>query len=244
MRDYQKIVRRLEALPQAYIHRRVLGRVDGYPVYGMTLSQDRSLPTVLVMSGTHGDEPGSQEAGLAFLEADHSRWLPHMQIEVIPCLNPYGHVHDTRHNSQDVDINWAFLRDDVPEVTLVRKLIAGRRFKAVIDLHEDWESPGFYLYELTRGVPPIGQEITQRVADVLPLNLSQVIENEKARNGVIHPDLEAEKRRKGAGIPVALFQRHTDHLITTETPTHVEMAPRTRAHLIALERMMDAHCGG
>jgi len=77
----------------------------------------------------------------------------------------------------------------------------------------------------------------------LPLNLSPVIESEKARNGVIHPDLEAEKRRKGAGIPVALFQRHTDHLITTETPTDAEMTPRTRAHLIALEQMMDAHCG-
>ena len=32
-----------------------------------------------------------------------------------------------------------------------------------MDLHEDWESPGYYLYEQFRDMASIGPEITRRV---------------------------------------------------------------------------------
>ena len=75
-----------------------------------------------------------------------------------------------------------------------------------------------------------------------PLNILTTIGNETAKNWVIFPNLKVEKRRKGEGIPIALFQkRYTDHLITSETPTGEPMAHRIKAHLIALERMVEAH---
>ena len=158
-------------------------------------------------------------------------------------MNPYGYVHNTRPNRKGVDINWAFLRDDVAEIGVIRKFVEGRRFEAVIDLHEDWESPGYYLYEQVRGRSPIGREVTRKDSDVCSLNLSTKIENEEAKDGVIFHDLEAEKRWKGEGIPIALFQRRIiDHMITSETPTGEPMAHRIKAHLIALERMVEAHC--
>ena len=243
MRAYGDIERRVEALSYSYATHRVLGEVEGYPVFGVTLSQDASLPVLFINGGTHGDEPAGVEGALAFLEGDQSRWLGDFQFEVIPCFNPYGYVHKTRLNGQDVDINWAFLRDDVPEIGLLRRFIDGRQFRAVMDLHEDWEIPGYYLYEQVRGRPPVGQEITRRVSRVCPLNMNTRIEKERAENGVIHPDLNAEKRRKGNGIPIALFKGgYTDHLITSETPTCRPIETRVRAHLTALETMIGAHC--
>jgi len=241
MRDFAKIVRRLEGLAPHRARLRTLGHVEGYPVFAARVSSDEGRPTVLVLGGTHGDEPASVEAALRFLERDNAGWLEQVQFEVIPCLNPYGHVHDTRHNSQDVDINWSYLRTDVPEVSLVKGLIEGRRFEAVIDLHEDWESPGFYLYELTRGMGPVGPGITEEVSRFLQINQSGTIEKERATDGVIHPNLRAERRRKGAGIPVALYRHHTDHLITTETPVEADLGTRVHAHLVAIDQLVGAH---
>ena len=242
MRGYSHIVQRIEALSHPYMANRVLGGVAGYPVFGLSLSTDGSLPVIFVNGGTHGDEPAGVEAALAFLEQDQSAWLTHLQFEVIPCLCPYGYVNDTRFNAQDLDINWAFLRDDVPEIGMIQSLIDGRRFAAVVDLHEDWESPGYYVYEQYRNRPALGFEITRQVSEVCPLNLHAEIEGEISKDGVVHPNLDVERRRKGEGIPIALFQqRYTDHLITSETPTERPLPARVQAHLMALETMIAAH---
>ena len=36
--------------------------------------------------------------------------------------------HNARLNAQDVDVNWAFLRDDVPEIEILQGFLAGRGF--------------------------------------------------------------------------------------------------------------------
>lgn len=244
LRDYYDVTRRVESLRQRYVHRRVLGEVEGYPIFGLTCSLRSELPTVLVIGGTHGDEPAGVEAALAFLGRDQSPWLERFQFEVIPCFNPYGYVHNTRHNRQDVDINWAFQQDDVPEVEILRRLVEGRRFEAAIDFHEDWESPGYYLYELRREAALIGPDLVRRVSAVCPVNTNPCIEGAEARDGVVYPDLDAEVVRRGEGIPIVLFQRHTDHLLTSETPTGEAMDRRVQAHLIALDTVIEAHGGG
>ncbi len=243
MRDYSNLVNRVEGLSGASVAVSALGEVEGYPVLCVGLSRNPSLPTVFLNGGTHGDEPAGVETALAFLEGDHGRWLSHFQFQVTPCLNPYGYVHNTRLNRNAVDINWAFLRDDVAEIDIIRSLVEGQRFEVVIDFHEDWESPGYYLYEQVRGRSPVGPRVTRRVSEVCPLNLNRRIENEEAKNGVIFPDRAVEKRRRGKGIPIALFRHEvTDHMITSETPTGEPMKRRIQAHLTALEVILASHC--
>ena len=245
MRDYSAIVQRIENCEGKETVLRVLGEVAGYPVHAVRLSQDGTLPVVFINGGTHGDEPAGVEGVLAFLERSPGNWLDHFQFEVIPCLNPHGYVHGSRLNAMQVDINWAFLREDVPEIDLIKTFINGRRFEAVVDLHEDWESPGYYLYELVRNRPPAGSDITRRVAEVCPLNLNTTIEGERAVNGVVFPNMEVEKRRIEGGIPIALFQQaYTNHLITSETPTEAPMDQRVEAHQVALETILGGHAQG
>lgn len=244
MRDYNEIVKRAESLSSRGLHVQVLDRIAGYPVYCVSAGSDPSLPVIYVNGGTHGDEPAGTEGALAFLEMGCERWVNQFRFFVIPCLNPYGYVHNTRSNAQNVDINWAFLRDDAPEIALIKRIIHGRCFAAVMDLHEDWESPGYYLYEQVRGRPPAGPRIALRVSEDCPLNTQTKIEGEVARNGVIFPDLQAEKRRLGGGVPIVLFkQKYTDRLITSETPSTLAMEVRVRAHLVALETMLDVQAG-
>lgn len=245
MRDYNDVIRRTEALSQRGVGVDVLDRIDGLPVYCATSGNDPTLPAIYINGGTHGDEPAGTEGALAFLESSCAKWLDRFRFFVIPCLNPYGYVHNTRSNAQDVDINWAFLRVDVPEIGLLKRFIRGRKFAAVMDLHEDWESPGYYLYEQVRGLLPAGPRIANRVSGICPLNTQPEIEGETALNGVIFPNLEVEKRRLGGGVPIVLFkQSYTDRLITSETPSAMAMAVRVQAHLAALETMLEVHSGG
>ena len=241
MRDYNDIVRRIDVLNRPYIHRRVLGEAKGYPILCLTLSADDALPTILINGGTHGDEPAGVEATLTFLNQDHTRWLKALRFEAIPCLNPYGYVHNTRHNRQGLDINWAFFERGVPEVESLRRLIDSRKFAGIIDLHEDNESPGYYMYEQRRGSPGVGRELVRRVSAVCPVNTNSCIEGDPAVAGLIHPDPDAKTALRGNGIPIVLFQQNTDHYITSETPTEQPIERRIQAHLIALDTMVEYH---
>lgn len=244
MRDYTRIDSRVHALQRDYLQARELGRVQGYPVFGLSVRRGPERPAALLLAGTHGDEPAGVEAVFDFCRRGPERWLEHLSFEIVPCLNPYGYVHDTRLNAQGLDINWSYTRADIPELVLLRQLIRERRFAFVMDFHEDWESPGFYLYELRRDAPPVGREITRRVARVCPVNTSPQIEGYPADHGLIVPGPEREEEWRGKGIPIAMYHEHTDHLLTTESPTHLGLGSRIEAHVAALETVIEAHVAG
>jgi protein MpaA len=239
-RDYNNVVSRIEQLQDRSTRIEVLGEIAGFPIYRATQSRRSDLPLIMVNAGTHGDEPASVEGALQFLEGNSNGWLDRFQFEVIPCLNPYGYVHDKRENFQGIDINWAYRNDTVPEIDILKRHLIGRRFETMLDLHEDWESPGYYLYEQVRGRHPAGPAMVQRVSSACPVNTSPVIEGEIAKNGVIFPNLEVAKRRKGTGVPIVLFEKGiTDRLITTETPTGLSPGIRNQANLLAIEALLE-----
>ena len=243
MRRYADIVQRIEALAADDTEIQELAQIGDYPVFSVERGHRSDRPTVLLMGGTHGDEPAGVESVLHFLESGCDTWLRQLNFAAIPCLNPHGYVHDTRHNAQDVDVNWSYARDDVPEVQVIRRFVAGRRFAFVFDCHEDWESPGYYIYELRRGAPVVGAEVTRRVSALCPLNTSSKIEGLSAENGLIAPDPREEVARRAAGIPLVMFFEHTDHLLTSESPTERDMDTRVQAHMTALETVIEAHVG-
>ena len=79
---------------------------------------------------------------------------------------------------------------------------------------------------------------------VCPLNTSPMIEELPAVNGLIAPDADQEIERRGAGIPLVMFFEHTDHLLTSESPTELDLETRVRAHLTALDAIVAAHLSG
>ena len=118
--------------------------------------------------------------------------------------------------------------------------------RGVIDLHEDWESSGFYLYEMFGDRGPLGREMVDAGGTgFVRLTRMPRLRARVAVNGVIHPNMEVARRKYGEGIPIALVQRgHTGHLVTSETPTAQPMDVRVAAHLAAIEVMVEASCLG
>ena len=113
----------------------------------------------MILGGIHGDEPAGVEACLAFCDLNHQNWLNTFQFHIIPCLNPYGYVHNTRNNDQDIDINWAFSSKNLPEIQALCKFVNNQEYETIISLHEDWESHGYYMYEYRKDATTIGQNI-------------------------------------------------------------------------------------
>ena len=145
MRDYAEITERLQRL-DVPIER--IGTAHNYPIYQVRLASIIHTPKhVLITGGMHGDEPAGVEAVLQFLERDNTALLNKFSFIVIPCINPYGYVHNTRETLDGIDINRAFETEDAAEVAIVKKALGQTQFSLAIDFHEDYDATGFYLYE-------------------------------------------------------------------------------------------------
>ena len=213
-----------------------LGEVVGLPLLAARIGAGE--PAGLLMAGTHGDEPATVEAALQVLERPAGGWTGGLSLDVLPCTNPTGYVQDARETVQGVDINWSWSRHDVAEIEMLRRFLLGRRYRFVIDFHEDWETPGFYLYEHRLGVAAAGPRMITAVERVCRINRDAEIEGWPACNGVVTADSSRERITRGDGFPLVLLRDHTAHKLTTETPTELPMQLRVQAHHAALDALL------
>jgi len=236
-RDFSSIVARAQATNHEL---RVLGEVAGLPLLAARIGAGE--PAGLLLAGTHGDEPATVEAALQVLERPTIGWSRGLGLDVLPCTNPTGYVHDTRETAAGVDINWAWARHDVVEIEMLRDFLHGRRYRFVVDFHEDWETAGFYLYEHRLGVAAAGPRMIAAVegasASDRAINHDLEIEGWPARNGVVSADSSRERIEAGAGFPLVLLRDHTPHKLTTETPRELPMEQRVQAHHAAFDALL------
>jgi protein MpaA len=164
-RNYAQFVQRLDALPS--IDLSTIGLIGEYPVHCISLKNSREKTCkILLTAGVHGDEPAGVEAVLHLLENERSELLEQFSFAIVPCINPSGYVHNTRENGQGADINRSFEEDHVNEVHLIKDLLQGQQIDCFVDLHEDWEATGFYLYEGRRNKQWIGPDIISTVETI------------------------------------------------------------------------------
>ncbi|HUJ09152.1 MAG TPA: M14 family metallocarboxypeptidase [Verrucomicrobiae bacterium] len=243
IRDYAEIVQRLRALTRYQWGVEQVGEVWGYPFFRLRRQIGRSAPTILLTAGIHGEEPGSVEGALRWLESgEWAKWR--VNWFVLPCINPYGWERNQRRNAQRRDINRQF-RDthDCPEAELVKQLVRGRRFLFSVDLHEDVDAPGYYLYELAHAPQFVGERILQAVAKVIPLNRDKVIDGHPATGlALIRRDARADSLSRRRRWPMAyhLFLHCTDHILGSETPVRFPLNQRAVAHSVALGTALNA----
>ena len=129
----------------------VYGEVAGLPLLAAVKEGAADVPCVYLSSGIHGDEPAGPQALLRLLREDffdESRtWL------ICPVLNPMGLIAGTRENVSGLDLNrdYHFCKSDevCAHVRWFKKQRQeGRVPQLFLSLHEDWESSGFYFYEI------------------------------------------------------------------------------------------------
>lgn len=189
---------------------------------------------VYLSAGIHGDEPAGPLAMLQLLQ--ENQWPDDVALWVCPCLNPSGFALNRRENSGGIDLNRDYRHRQSAEVrTHVQWLQQQPDFDLVLCLHEDWESHGFYLYELNPDHRrSLAESIIEAVAAVCPVDPSPVIEDRPAQNGIIRPVFNLMDRPQWPESLYLVGQGKTCLSYTFEAPSDFPMATRVAALVIAV----------
>ena len=131
----------------------VYGESGGWPLLALTKRNPGPHPRIYVSAGIHGDEAAPPAALLRMIAGgvfdDRATWF------LCPMLGPSALARGTRENAEGVDLNRDYKDRRSGEIRAhVAWLERQPRFDFAICLHEDWESTGFYLYELNRQNSP------------------------------------------------------------------------------------------
>ncbi len=238
IRDYRDVIDRLEKISRRHkLTLTPIGDAAGYGHFLMTSRNGKPAARPIYLSaGTHGDEPAAVEGLLQWLERGEWR-ARNLNLFILPCINPWGYEHNRRENRDGVDINRQFRLGSCPEAQLVMRAVRGRRFDLAVELHEDVDSPGFYIYELKAEPPFFGEVIVRVVSKHGPVNRARVIEGMKSKIGVIRPSNFTSRmlRRKKWPLAFFLYTYHTPHKLTFETPGPRPFEVRVAQQIAALD---------
>lgn len=193
---------------------------------------------IYLSTGIHGDEPAGPLAVAQLVRENH--WPGNVELWLCPCLNPTGFPANRRENAAGLDLNRQYLHLNAAETRAhVNWLQQQPVFDVAICLHEDWESNGFYLYELNPdNRPSHSPEIIRRVAAVCPIDLSAEIEGRPADKGVIRPSADPRTRPEW---PEAfwLLTHKTRHSYTLEAPSDFPLETRVNALVTAVRVVLE-----
>jgi murein peptide amidase A len=196
----------------------------------LTLKREPSAPRkcIYVSTGIHGDEPAGPLALRQLLQ--ENRWPEDVGLWLCPCLNPEGFRRNRREDAHGLDLNRDYRQLRAPAIRAHTDWLQRQpRFDLSLCLHEDWESHGFYVYELNpENRPSLAPKIVERVAEVCPIDLSSMIEGREAKGGIIRPNLDPASRPEW---PEAfyLIQNKTRLSYTLEAPSDWPLPIRVAA---------------
>lgn len=149
---------------------------------------------VYLSTGIHGDEPAGPLAALRLFQED--QWPDDVAFWFCPCLNPTGFSLNRRENYQGIDLNRDYRAFQSEEV---RAHVAwlGRQpsFDLHLCMHEDWESHGFYVYEVNPDRrPSLAEKIVDAVSKVCPIEHAETVDDWPVKDGIIRPPFKPEER--------------------------------------------------
>lgn len=184
-------------------------------------------------AGIHGDEPAATEALIAWAEGNLAR-LARLPLLILPCLNPWGLLNNSRFNEDGIDLNRMFHEDSVEVIRALKRLLAPHQFALSLVLHEDYDGRGIYLYEVQRAPPYWGETLLAAAAAIVPLEGRLSIEGRRARAGVVRRRFDP-KRFPMMPEAIYLHLHHSERTFTVETPSEFSLEVRIRAHLAVIE---------
>jgi hypothetical protein len=197
---------------------------------------------IYLSTGIHGDEPAGPLAALRLLQ--ENRWPANAELWFCPCLNPMGFILNRRENDKGVDLNRQYRHLKAAETRAhIAWLERQPQFDFCLLLHEDWESHGFYVYELNpENRPSLAEAIITRVAETCPIDRSEIIEGRPAQNGIIRPNMDPHTRPQWAEA-FYLIVNKTRFSYTLEAPSDFPLATRVDALVIGVNVALQSISG-
>lgn len=215
--------------------REEIAMTDAGPICAWSRFSGKDAPTVYLSAGMHGDEPAGPLAVIQFwqeLDVSDVNWL------VCPLLNPAGLAAATRVNAQGIDLNRDYWQRHSLEVRAHAQWLVKQQVPDLfLSLHEDWETEGFYFYEISLGEdrPQLARELLHAVSAVCPIEEKAIIDDHAVREpGWIHHEPQADCPESW---PEAIFlaMRGCPLSFTFETPScALPLKQRIAAHGAAI----------
>jgi len=211
-----------------------------YPLIKIVLGRGNPR-RILISGGIHGDEPAGVETICSFLENKlYNQFLDNWEFTLLPCINPSGYEVGTRNNQDDIDLNRMFKETTAPQEVNFVKTVLDQPYELDLELHEDIDSPGYYLYQKDQSaeLSTLGRVILDKVESIHPLNLAENIEEVPADRGLLSRLSEPNEME---WWPMALyaFTRGCNHVFTLETSPALPLAVRVKAHLWAIQTALE-----
>jgi hypothetical protein len=208
---------------------------------------DSRRPVVSLSAGVHGNEPAGPWALLSLVR--DGLLDPRFAYRIWPCTNPTGFDAGTRTNAEGADVNRSFGRGgNTPEARAMLTANRDRTFALAIDLHEDHEAEGFYLYETapsgrrSRFARPVTAAIDaagfplQRFTPDFELGPPGSEAAQTRSPGAVVVDAGREAPFFGPALPlgIVLVRRAAPCALTFETPRERPAAQRLEMHRVAV----------
>jgi protein MpaA len=208
------------------------------PLHALRRTSADPRRRVYVSAGIHGDEPAGPLAARALLAAN--AWPADAELWLCPCLNPTGFRCGTRENDAGIDLNRDYRHLYSREVRAhVAWLQTQGRFDLTLCLHEDWESHGFYLYELNSSQHAmLAPRVLAAAGSRCPIESSPEIDNWPAQGGVITSVADPFSRSDWAEA-IYLLAHHTSHACTFEAPSDFPLSVRVAALVAAVNAALE-----
>jgi len=238
--DYPHLIKRWRLLARRA--GLIMRRLAAGPEFNLYTVRSPRLPregAIYISAGIHGDEPAGTEALITWAEKN-TRLLRRHPFLLVPCINPWGLVNNSRTDSRKRDLNRSFQDDAIPEIAALKRAVQGRRYSLALTLHEDYDAPGIYIYEIPGATPFWGEALLEAARPHLPADWREIIETREAAGGLVRPVVVDMKIFEQIGLPEAVYLhlQGCPRVFTIETPSEYGLDRRVRAHVAVLEECL------
>lgn len=232
--NYRQLIRRWRSVARRnHLQMQQFAQASAHPIYSV---RNKTMPLrggIYISAGIHGDEAGATEGLIGWAEQTDLSGLP---ILILPCLNPWGLIHNNRLDQTGEDLNRLFHHEKNPVVAALKTLIAPYQFSMAVSLHEDYDSMGIYLYEIEGQAPFLAEDLLAAAQHFIGIEPRKRIDGRRFKAGVMRQKLDLRKFRKLGGHPESIYLHrfHSERTFTFETPSEFSLERRIEAHVAFL----------
>jgi hypothetical protein len=235
--DYKLLIKKWRALVRknGWKIKKIAESAD-MPVYEVFSGKEDSGNLVYISAGIHGDEPASVWALYSWFEMQ-SESHDELSFMIFPCLNPFGLINNIRFDSDGDDLNRSW---GSTEKSLISQIIERTKpfsFSMAINLHEDYDANGIYLYESLDGKmrDDLALQILTSGSKYIPVDSRKKIEGRWSKNGIIRPSPSSLPKE---GLPEAAFLQRgkAKRTLVLETPSEYDLRQRIKAQVAMIQK--------
>jgi len=237
--DYRFLMRRWRAVAAAANLRiKKYSEAGGWSLYCIAPRRKiPNAPSIYLSAGIHGEEAAATEGLVEWAQANTAA-LNVLNVLIFPCLNPWGLVNNARRDPEGRDLNRSFHTSAVPQIAAQMQWLTGCAFDLALNLHEDYDAIGLYVYELQRIKPFWGEILLEAAAKHIPPDPRKKIEGRSARSGVVRRTITPDLMPEWPEAFVLYFQ-NAARIFTVETPSEFHLDDRVNAQLEVISKAVD-----